>query len=142
LRWTSGETLQEGKVPFIRITVLGPPLGSEQVAQLQNETTNLMESALGKVASLTSVLVEQPSVANWTIGRNRASVAVHVNATITAGTNSATEKARYIELTMNLLRSTFGTELSSATYIVLEEVPAQSWGYDGRTQESRRQPPA
>ena len=126
-------------MPFIRITVVGPTLTPEQVARLQNETTDLMESALGKVANLTSVLVEQPSAASWTIGRNPARVAVHVNATITAGTNAAIEKARFIELMMKSLRGVFGSELSPATYVVLDEVPAQSWGYDGRTQESRRQ---
>jgi 4-oxalocrotonate tautomerase len=134
-----GEILQEGLMPFIRVTVFGPSLAPDQVAHLQNETTNLMESVLGKVANLTSVLVEQPSAASWTIGRDPVRVAVHVNATITAGTNSATEKARFIELMMKSLRGVFGSELSSATYIVVEEVPAQSWGYDGRTQESRRQ---
>jgi len=126
-------------MPFIRITVFGPTLAPEQIAHLQNETTNLMESVLGKVANLTSVLVEQPPAAGWTIGGNPVRVAVHVNATITAGTNSATEKARFIELMMKSLRGVFGSELSSATYVVVEEVPAQSWGYDGRTQESRRQ---
>ena len=126
-------------MPFIRITVFGPTLAPEQIAHLQTETTNLMESVLGKVANLTSVLVEQPPAASWTIGRNSMRVAVHVNATITAGTNSAVEKASFIEQCMNLLRGAFGAELNSATYVVVDEVPAQSWGYDGRTQESRRQ---
>lgn len=126
-------------MPFIRITVFGPTLAPEQISHLQNETTNLMESVLGKVANLTSVLVEQPPAASWTIGRNSMRVAVHVNATITAGTNSAVEKASFIEQCMNLLRGAFGAELNSATYVVVDEVPAQSWGYDGRTQESRRQ---
>jgi len=123
-------------MPFIRITVVGPTLAPEQITYLQNETINLMESVLGKVASLTSVLVEQPQAASWTIGRNPARIAVHVNATITADTNSATEKARFIQLTMKLLRNVFGSELM---YVVVEEIPAESWGYDGRTQESRRQ---
>ena len=47
-------------MPFIRITVFGPTLAPEQVAHLQNETTSLMELVLGKVANLTSVLLEQP----------------------------------------------------------------------------------
>ncbi len=66
-------------------------------------------------------------------------MAVHVDATITAGTNSPEEKARFIEQTMKLLNHVFGGELNPATYIVIAEVPAQSWGYDGQTQESRRQ---
>lgn len=126
-------------MPFIRITVLGPALAPEQVAHLQSETTNFMESILGKVANLTSVLVEQPHAASWTIGHNPMRIAAHVNATITAGTNSTAEKARFIDLMMKMLKDMFGPGLSPATYVVVDEVPAQSWGYDGRTQESRRQ---
>jgi 4-oxalocrotonate tautomerase len=126
-------------MPFIRITASGPTLSLEHVSRLQTEMTELMASVLGKKANLTSVLVEQPAAAGWAIGRAPARVAVHVDATITAGTNSPEEKALFIEQTMRLLKSVFGSELSPATYVVLTEVPAQSWGYDGRTQESRRQ---
>jgi 4-oxalocrotonate tautomerase len=126
-------------MPFIRITTSGPALAPEQVSRLQDELTDLMGSVLGKNTNLTSVLVEQPSVAGWAIGHIPARVAAHVHATITAGTNSAEEKARFIAQTMGLLKSVLGSELSPATYIVVAEVPAHSWGYDGRTQESRRQ---
>jgi 4-oxalocrotonate tautomerase len=126
-------------MPFIRITASGSTLAPEQILRLQTEMTELMSSGLGKKANLTSVLVEQPSVAGWAIGGSTARVAVHVDATITAGTNSPDEKARFIEQTMKLLKHVFGGELNPATYVVIAEVPAQSWGYDGRTQESRRQ---
>jgi 4-oxalocrotonate tautomerase len=125
-------------MPFVRVTVLAPTLTPENVAHLQVGFTDLMESILGKVGSLTSVLVEQLSTGSWVIGRDRAPIAAHVNATITAGTNSAVEKARFIESAMQLLKDVLGPGLSAATYIVVDEVPAQSWGYDGRTQESRR----
>jgi 4-oxalocrotonate tautomerase len=125
-------------MPFIRITAVGPTLTSEQVLHLQNDVTNLMESVLRKVANLTSVLVEQPSGAGWSIGRKAMRVAVHVHVTVTAGTNSAEEKASFIAQVMRLLKTVFGPDLSPATYIVVDEVPAQSWGYDGQTQESRR----
>jgi 4-oxalocrotonate tautomerase len=126
-------------MPFIRITVAGPTLAPEQVSRLQTEMTQLMASVLGKNADLTSVLVEQPAVAGWAIGGAPARIAAHVDATITAGTNSPEEKARFIERAMRLLKSVLGTELSPATYVVITEVPAHSWGYDGRTQESRMQ---
>jgi 4-oxalocrotonate tautomerase len=126
-------------MPFIRITTWGPTLAPEQISRLQDEMTDLMGSTLGKNTNLTSVLVEQPTVADWAIGHVPASVAAHVHATITAGTNSAEEKAGFIEQTMRLLKSVLGSELSHATYVVVAEVPAQSWGYDGRTQEGRRQ---
>jgi 4-oxalocrotonate tautomerase len=126
-------------MPFIRITASGSTLAPEQILRLQTEMTELMSSVLGKKANLTSVLVEQPAIAGWAIGGSSARVAVHVDATITAGTNSPEEKARFIEQAMKLLKHVFGGELNPATYIVIAEVPAQSWGYDGRTQESRRQ---
>jgi 4-oxalocrotonate tautomerase len=131
---------REQSMPFIRITALGPTLAPEQISRLGDEMTDLMSAVLGKKPELTSVLVEQPTTAGWAIGRVAARVAAHVNATITAGTNSVEEKARFIEQAMNLLKSVFGPDLSPATYVVVSEVPAESWGYDGKTQQSRRTP--
>jgi 4-oxalocrotonate tautomerase len=127
----------EPPMPFVRITVSGPTLAPQQVSLLQMEMTELMASVLGKRADLTSVLVEQAATAGWAIGGTPVKVAVHVDATITSGTNSAEEKARFIENTMRLLKSVLGSELHPATYVVVTEVPANAWGYDGRTQESR-----
>ncbi|MDI1343527.1 MAG: tautomerase family protein [Pseudolabrys sp.] len=125
-------------MPFIRITALGPMLTAGQISRLNTEVTGLMESVLGKVAELTSVLVEQPESARWTIGGIATPVAVHVDATVTAGTNKPEQKALFVERTMTLLKNVFGPDLNPATYVVVTEVPANSWGYDGRTQESRR----
>ena len=124
-------------MPFVRITISGPALAPEQVSRFQTEMTELMATTLGKRADLTSVLVEQPATADWAIGGTAVKVAVHVEATITAGTNSPEQKARFIEKTMRLLTGVLGSELNPATYIVVNEVPANAWGYDGRTQESR-----
>ncbi len=125
-------------MPFIRVTAVGPTLAAEQVSRLGSGITALMEGVLGKKAPVISVLVEQPVTAGWFIGGEPAQIAVHLDATITAGTNSAEEKADFIDKTMKLLRAVIGAQLSPATYIVIHEIPAQSWGYDGRTQESRR----
>jgi 4-oxalocrotonate tautomerase len=125
-------------MPFIRLTALGPTLAPEQVSRLGTGITALMEGVLGKKAPLTSVLVEQPPIAGWFIDGQPAQIAVQVDANITVGTNSAEEKADFIEKTMKLLRAVFGSALSPVTYVIINELPAQSWGYDGRTQESRR----
>jgi 4-oxalocrotonate tautomerase len=130
--------MMERPMPFIRITVSGPTLASNQVSRLQMEMTELMAAVLGKRADLASVLVEQAAGAGWAIGGTPVKIAVHVDATITAGTNSAEEKARFIEKTMRLLKSVLGSELHPATYVVVTEVPANAWGYDGRTQQSRQ----
>ena len=124
-------------MPFVRMTVSGPALAPTQVSLLHREMTELMASILGKRSDLTSVLVEQPAMAGWAIGGMSVGVAAHVDATITAGTNSPEQKARFIDNTMTLLRSVLGPGLHSATYVVVTEVAANTWGYDGRTQESR-----
>lgn len=125
-------------MPFIRVTALGPALTANQISRLNTEVTGLMESVMSKVAEVTSVLVEQPETMRWTIGGIAAPVAVHVDATVTAGTNTPEQKALFIERTMTLLKSVFGQNLNPATYVVVTEVAANSWGYNGRTQESRR----
>jgi 4-oxalocrotonate tautomerase len=125
-------------MPFIRVTVSGPRLAPKQVVLLHTEITQLMAVVLNKRADLTSVLVEQPAAADWAIGGRAVKVAVHVEATITAGTNSPEQKAGFIEKTMRLLTSVLGSELNPVAYIVVSEVPANAWGYDGRTQESRQ----
>jgi len=125
-------------MPFIRVTVSGPRLAPKQVVLLRTEITPLMAVVLSNRADLTSVLVEQPAAADWAIGGTSVKVAVHVEATITAVTNSPEQKARFIEKTMRLLASVLGSELNPVTYIVVSEVPANAWGYDGRTQESRQ----
>jgi 4-oxalocrotonate tautomerase len=126
-------------VPFIRITVLGPTLSAQQVKQLQDRTTDLMASVLRKKSELTSVLIDQPTTAGWAIGRAPATLAAHIDAKITSGTNTPEEKARFILEATRLLKDVLGDTLPIATYVVVHDVAADSWGYDGVTQESRRQ---
>src|SRR5262249_24940751 len=109
-----------------------------QLSRLGSGITALMEGVLGKKAPVISVLVEQPVSAGWFIGGEPAQIAGHVGATLTPRTHSSHEKADFIHTAMEPVRAGNGAELSLATYIVIHEIPAESWGYDGRTQESRR----
>lgn len=124
-------------MPFIRITLCP---GRPQVhGAIASETTRLMADILGKKAALTAVLVED-SVGTWTIGGMAGQAcAVHMEAIITAGTNSDGQKAAFIAQAMEMLRRHCGA-LPEASYVVVREVVAENWGYDGRTQASRRSP--
>jgi 4-oxalocrotonate tautomerase len=126
-------------MPFVSIKISGPTLAVEQVRQLQQRTTDLLNGALGKNADLASVVVEQVAVPGWAVGRTPARVAAHLEAKVTAGTNTSEEKARFIAEADSLLRRVLGPELSVATYIVVAEVASDAWGYGGLTQEQRRQ---
>jgi len=125
-------------MPFIRITVSGPTLASNQVSLLQVEMTELMASVLGKRTDLASVLVEQAASAGWAIGGTPAKIAVHVDATITAGTNSAQEKARFIEKNHETAQKRPWLRTPSCDLRRRDRSAGKCLGYDGRTQESRQ----
>jgi 4-oxalocrotonate tautomerase len=124
-------------MPFVNIKIAGLTLTSEHTRHLQKEATALMAGVLGKKAELTSVLVEQAPASGWSIGGQPLVVAAHLDAKVTAGTNTAAEKARFIAGAHALLKSVAGPELSVATYVVVDELPADAWGYDGLTQAHR-----
>lgn len=122
-------------MPFLHLTLVPEP--SQAVASaLAEGLTTLTAERLGKKAPLTSVLVESAHGV-WTIGGIAQAAAAHLEVTITAGTNSETEKAAFIADAMTLLRAHM-PGLHAATYVTLREVAASDWGYDGRTQAARR----
>lgn len=123
-------------MPFIRVThnaQIAP--GTEDAIAAGLAT--LMQDILRKKRDLTSVLVESVPQGRWSVGNARPPVAAHLEVTITAGTNTGEEKADFIRQAMALLGSHFGT-LPEATYAIIRDIPATDWGYDGRTQASRR----
>ena len=124
-------------MPFINVKVAGEPLSQSQVTEIQKGVTSLMADVLHKVGPLVSVLVEQVPLAGWSVGAQPAKRAAQLDAAISAGSNTAEEKVRFIAESNQLLKSTLGPELSPVTYVILHEVPKDSWGYDGITQEQR-----
>ncbi|MBB4005566.1 tautomerase family protein [Aurantimonas endophytica] len=126
-------------MPFVHIRTAGVELSSAQVETLQSEATRLMESVMRKKAGLTAVLVETHDTARWSIGGKAVPLAAHLDVKVTAGTNSANEKAEFVRQAHRLLKSAFGLALPLATYVVVDEVSADAWGYGGLTQDARRQ---
>jgi len=124
-------------MPFIHVTHTTPASHDSEMAVAQGITA-LMHTVLRKKAELTSVLVERVPAPTWTIGGTRPPGTAHVEANITAGTNTETEKATFIREAMALLGAELGT-LPQATYVILREIPATDWGYDGETQKARQE---
>ncbi len=122
-------------MPFARLT-LHPAPPPAQAERLGAELTELIGRDLGKQRSLTSVLVETPGWGRWTIAGEARSAAAHLEVCVTAGTNSEAQKRTFIDNSMNLLRN-LAPDLHSATYVVVRELPATDWGFDGRTQADR-----
>ena len=124
-------------MPFINVKVAGKPLEQHQVAEIQNRITSLMADVLNKVGPLVGVLVEQVPAAGWSVGAQPVTRAAQVDAIVSAGTNTPEQKARFVAEANKMLQSVLGSDLSEITYVVVHDVPGNSWGYDGLTQEHR-----
>lgn len=127
-------------MPLVRIALGGTNPTPAQVAELQRRMTALMAELLDKQAALTVVAVERQPAAGWSLGGVAAAdtaALAHVEAFITAGTNSAAQKAAFIRAAHDALATVLGP-LASPTYVLVQELPAGNWGYDGATQAARR----
>lgn len=127
-------------MPFVNIAVAGTPLSESQKQALFDETTRLMNEVMKKNADLTSVRIDEFGGHNWAIGRkpanDRGETAVHMDIKITEATNTDDEKAEMIRKGMEMLRNIVGVT-PEASYIVIHDVKASAWGYDGLTQQQR-----
>ncbi|WP_432140697.1 tautomerase family protein [Streptomyces sp. bgisy084] len=121
-------------MPYFRVTVPDPDLPTDVQRALAEGLTRLAVTVLGKSGTRTIVhrnLV--PPGRNYvdseplTDGRD-----AHVEASLTAGTNSAAEKAAFIAAADELLTDLLGPLPRSG--VALHELHPESYGYNGVTQ--------
>jgi 4-oxalocrotonate tautomerase len=126
-------------MPYLHIT-LSTPASTNTAHQVAKLLTDLTASILRKKRELTAVRVEFADPQFWTIGGialvGQPQNSFYLDAKVTDGTNTPEEKARYIAQVFSGLELLLGP-LAAASYTVVHEVPAQSWGYQGRTQAAR-----
>lgn len=127
-------------MPFIVITVAGRKLNRKQTDTLIGETTRLMHELMGKRVDVTSVRIEQVPGDSWGIGGSRVveagPAAAHMDIKITAGTNTAEEKAAMVAAGYRLMQDVLES-VNEACYVIIHELPADAWGFAGQTQASR-----
>lgn len=132
-------------MPLLQLNLTDVTLTEGQRGRLLDGLTRRMATLLGKRADLTVVNISQSPSGAWSLGGVPlqgagwcASLVVH----ITAGTNTADEQSTFIASAYKLLEDVLGGPPRAPVYIIANEIPAHSWGYDGRTQLDRRPPPA
>ena len=129
-------------MPFINIAVANRRLSKAKRQRLFDETTRLMAEVMNKNPALTAVRIDEHPAENWAIAGEAVSAggqpAVHMDIKVTAGTNTDEEKAEMIRLSMALLREVVGA-VPEASYVVIHDLDAGAWGYNGRTQKARTQ---
>jgi 4-oxalocrotonate tautomerase len=128
-------------MPLLRLTIASAEFSMAQSEQLHAGLTGLMADVLHKQADLTVVAIDHVKPTRWA----RAGVALpgtgwsaSLEVFITAGTNTAAERADFIAAAHQLISACGARPADTPVYIVVNEVNADSWGYDGMTQLARR----
>ncbi len=110
---------------------------AERIVTVLMEHTN---AVLGKKPEVTSIDVNFNSTKQWFVGGTRVSdqnaVTFYLDIKITEGTNTKAEKAEYIKEVFAGIDAIIGP-IEPASYIVIHDVCADSWGFQGVTQEFR-----
>ena len=126
-------------MPFINIKIKGAKLSDEQCNRLHEGSTHLMVDVLGKKLERCAVFIDQPADLSWSVGGQAVQAGAHLEATIMTESNTCEEKARFIEKAYALLESVLGAHLSPVTFVVLRELPAESWGFGGKSNAYRQE---
>ena len=133
-------------MPTLHLQV-APLLNPEQYSPLAQALTALTARVLGKRPEVTVVVIDDLPAARWHIGGQALSAASALTAwlqiDITAGTNTAEQKAAFVAEALAELQRQIGAgrPLAEASYVTVRELPATDWGYGGLTQAARRAQP-
>jgi 4-oxalocrotonate tautomerase len=126
-------------MPYINIR-LGRKLDEEQRKRLYEKTTSLMNTLMGKRPEVAVVHIQESESRQWSVNSSPIAaedpVAAYVDIKITEGTNTPSEKAEMISQAVKMLKDVVGP-LQEACYVVIDDIPADSWGYNGKTQADR-----
>ena len=126
-------------MPYINIC-LGKNLDIEQRKQLFERTTSLMNTVMGKRREVTVVHIQESEAQQWSTNAIplmvKDAIGVYVDIKVTDGTNTSEEKAEMISQTVKMLQDVVGI-IQEACYVVIDDIPADSWGYNGKTQAAR-----
>lgn len=126
-------------MPILNVKLCAPHT-PETSARIATALTDLTVEILRKKRELTAVTIEHMQPAAWFIGGSALSDTpartFYLDIKVTEGTNTKDEKALYISRVFAAMEGIVGA-LAPASYIVIHEVRADAWGYQGQTQEFR-----
>lgn len=135
-------------MPTLQLKI-SPLQNPERCQTLASALTALSTQLLGKRSEVTAVMIDELPAARWFVGGQQTPhPTALLEISITQGSNSAAEKAAFIDAAWSELQRQLGGPsglLEPASYVIVREVPAADWGYGGITQQARhamRQPAA
>lgn len=105
-------------------------------SRLGAEATRLMAEIMRKRREVTVVEVVMTQGGWFAGGEALVGPAAYVDVKITRGTNNEAEKQRLLAALHAVIERELGP-LAAPAYVVIHELPASDWGYDGRAQAAR-----
>lgn len=107
--------------------------------------TDLTSRILGKNPAVTAIAIDYVDPRDWLAGgktlAEQGKSSVYFDVKITDETNTKDEKARYVREAFDGFAKLLG-DLHEESYIYVQDVRADAYGYGGRTQEWRYHHPA
>ena len=126
-------------MPILSVRLCAAP-SAELSGRVAAALTDLTVDVLKKKREVTAVAVDYLPPAQWFIGGEslaaRSLATFHLDIKVTEGTNTKDEKALYVGRVFAAMEEIVGP-LAPASYIVVHDLRADSWGYQGQTQEFR-----
>ena len=126
-------------MPYINFRI-GSTLENAQRNQLYEKTTSLMKGIMGKRREVTVVHIQESEPHLWATNAvaldTDSPVGAYVDIKVTEGTNTPEEKAEMLSETAKMLKEVVGV-VQEACYVVIDDIPANSWGYNGKSQAQR-----
>lgn len=126
-------------MPLLTVAVSGPP-DPGCSATIAKTLTTLTTTHLGKDPSLTAVTIQHLEPDRWFVGAEAltgdATRGFWLRIGVTAGTNTKAQISGYIDAVFAAMADILGS-VRSESYVIVDEIPAATWGYGGITQERR-----
>jgi 4-oxalocrotonate tautomerase len=126
-------------MPFLSLK-LSTPESADTTSKVIAVLMDLTVDVLKKKRELTSIAIEYVAPRHWFIGGTaltpESDAGIYLEIKVTEGTNTKDQKKAFVEQVTVAMRAILG-KLQAASYVVIQEVRADAWGYHGVTQEAR-----
>lgn len=127
-------------MPVLNLRI-APLQNPQRYQALARALTRITAEVLDKPADVTVVTIDDLPAARWYVGGHDVErPTAQLDIRITAGTNTPAQKQEFIrQAFLELQRQLgYGHPLEAASYVLVHELPASDWGYEGMTQQERQ----
>ena len=126
-------------MPILNVKVSATP-SPDLSAQINAGLVDLTQRILRKNPEITAVAIDYVPPEHWYVGgkslRERRQNSFYFDIKIVDGTNTKDEKSRYLAESFKFFEQLLG-DLHPESYIHIQDVRAEAYGYGGKTQEYR-----